>query len=338
MRFSIKTNNANKINVISLEIPLALHCNLKCDGCSHHAPYVETNFYNLEQFAKDIGLLKDVYHAKKLLFLGGEPLLNKRINEYIEVAKKSNIADSYGVITNGILLFNMDDEFFDAIDDLQISLYPGVGMDVQKLGAFINEKARRYNFTCNISKTEYFINMETDKLSDEKAQTNFQLCSRKRTHYLYNGYYYRCNRPVTTQQYLIRRRSTANPPDFKVEDGVALNGDNLYVRLAEYINRKHKLLSCHFCLSGLYNNTAYLRFFHKTTELLAHTYRRFFLGNKNFLALLFINLLKKIYMKIPNKKRKYHMEENFMGERNVVTAFKHNQLKGEKKEENEINR
>lgn len=316
--FSQNIKSINKINVPWLEIPLTEHCNLKCKGCTHHSPYLKPNFYKFEQFTKDIDALKDIYHVHALTFLGGEPLLNRRINDYIKFAKNLEIADIYRVVTNGILLFYMDDIFFDLIDDIQISLYPDAGVDRQRLESFLNEKQRKYNFNYNINNIDYFMNIETDELTDKEAQINFQHCFRRRVgHLLYNGYYYKCMRPLSTQQYLFNKCSIANPPNFRVEDGVEVNDLNLYMRLKEYISCKQKLLSCHYCLLGFNDNNFYIKL---KSKIVKYKYARSFLYNMNFLYY--------IFKKINNQyeKNKYNIKENPVSVKNTITIFEHKQL------------
>ena len=45
--------------------------------------------------------------------MGSEPLLNKRINEYLEIVGKYIKKGQIDLMTNGILLLKMDDSFFE---------------------------------------------------------------------------------------------------------------------------------------------------------------------------------------------------------------------------------
>ncbi|WP_160680866.1 radical SAM protein [Clostridium sp. C8-1-8] len=244
-------NKIEKINVPWLEIPVTEHCNLKCKGCTHHSPYLKPCFYDYEQYVKDINILKDIYHVKILIFLGGEPLLNKGISEYIAFAREAKIADIYRITTNGLLLMKMNDDFFKVIDEIKVSLYPNIGIDKNKLETFLKEKSNIYKFNYSIREFEDFIDIETDRLSDEDAQINFNKCDRRRNgHLVYNGYYYKCMRPVSTKQFLEHNNPNVDVPDFRIEDGILLNGENLKFRLQQYIKCDGNLLSCHYCLLG----------------------------------------------------------------------------------------
>lgn len=85
----------------SLEYNLAYNCNLKCYCCDHLSPYFnnpeDINHKNIdiEDFRRDIHTLKDTIFIESFLFLGGEPLLNKNILEFIKIVKESNIAKGF---------------------------------------------------------------------------------------------------------------------------------------------------------------------------------------------------------------------------------------------------
>ncbi len=246
-----------KIVIPWLEIPLTEHCNLKCKGCTHHSPFLKPRFYEFEQYKADINAIKDILHITRLIFLGGEPLLNKQISDYISYAKQSKIADIYSVVTNGLLLAKMNDAFFELIDEIKVSLYPDVGIKEEFLEIFLKEKSEALKYVYRINYYSHFENTETNLLSNDIAQNNFNKCERhKNGHFLYNGYYYKCFRPISTKQFL-EYRNTSTPSDFKVNDGVSLAESNLFLKIQEYINCKEKLLSCHYCLNGLRDKSVF---------------------------------------------------------------------------------
>ncbi len=309
-------NNAYppRVFVQGLEIPLSEHCNLKCKGCSHHSPYLKPHFYDYDQFVADIDALKDVYHTTKVSFLGGEPLLNRQINKYIAYARQAKIADIFAVITNGLLLKAMDDEFYRLVDQINISLYPNIGLEEGTLREFLAAKAREFKFVYNINTCDYFQNTETEELSAENAQNNFTHCSKqKNLHTLYEGYYYRCNRPVSTKQFL-ERNGDLTAPDFKADDGVRLAGPELYARLHDYVNRTERLSVCYYCLNGFIEQNAIdgINFYFSGHDFI----RRAVVNNK---------LLYAICLKIKALNKKYKQTHKCKTAVEV-TQFEHQQL------------
>lgn len=77
-----------------------------------------------EILARDLAALKPIVHFKVIQLVGGEPTLHKNIVQMIEVARASGVGDSVCVITNGHLLPRMSDDFWKAVDWIQLSIYP----------------------------------------------------------------------------------------------------------------------------------------------------------------------------------------------------------------------
>jgi len=131
----------NLICTRGIEYSVAYHCNLRCASCSHLSPFLRSKFPSIESFQKDISILCTVMHSNELRLLGGEPLLNPQINDFIKIAKEYQIADKIGVTTNGILLSKMNDLFWDQVDSVTITIYPDIKFSRERIDYFTS-KAR----------------------------------------------------------------------------------------------------------------------------------------------------------------------------------------------------
>src|SRR5574342_243717 len=108
----------------SLEYNLAEICNLRCAQCSAASPYFKApHFPELDQFEQSLHPLSKWLYADQIKFLGGEPLLNKNICRFIDVAKRSGMFGKIRVTTNGLLLSKAPDEFWQKVDVVEISHY-----------------------------------------------------------------------------------------------------------------------------------------------------------------------------------------------------------------------
>ncbi|MFA7689101.1 MAG: radical SAM protein [Bacilli bacterium] len=107
-----------------LEIHLADHCNLNCKGCCHFSPIASKKFPNINKFEKDIKRLSELIHGKlkRLIFMGGEPLLNKDIEKYLLLSKKHFPNTDVQILTNGLLLPTMSDSFWTTCKSLDIQI------------------------------------------------------------------------------------------------------------------------------------------------------------------------------------------------------------------------
>lgn len=112
-----------------VEIHVAEHCNLNCKGCNHFSCLAGEEFLDTAVFERDLKRLSEIsknYFEIKLL--GGEPLLHPRITEFFDIARKYFPSTPVQLTTNGILLLNMNEEFWQNCNKnkiiISISQYP----------------------------------------------------------------------------------------------------------------------------------------------------------------------------------------------------------------------
>ncbi len=114
----------------NLDVHLVEHCNLKCKYCSHFSNIAEPEFYDIKQYENDLKQLKKITNGRlaNILLLGGEPLLNPNICDFIRISRKYFPRSYIQVLTNGLLLNSMPYSFWQTMSDykilLRISIYP----------------------------------------------------------------------------------------------------------------------------------------------------------------------------------------------------------------------
>lgn len=125
---SYKKEKQTKIK--SIEIHLSEHCNLNCRSCDHFSPLAKPSFYDLKKFKKDMQRLSELTkkNIDEILLLGGEPLLNENINEYLIISRFLFPTSKIKIVTNGFLLLKKKIDFFDICKDkkiyIEITKYP----------------------------------------------------------------------------------------------------------------------------------------------------------------------------------------------------------------------
>lgn len=112
-----------------LETHIANGCNLKCKGCTHFSNlYSPKDMVDLEYFNEQIKIINTKCTVLKLRLLGGEPLLNPKVEKYLESARKTFPSTEIQLVTNGLLLDKKEDYFFELLKNLKIlisiSWYP----------------------------------------------------------------------------------------------------------------------------------------------------------------------------------------------------------------------
>jgi organic radical activating enzyme len=239
-----------KILTPQLELNAAEHCNLRCVECSHLSPYVPTALADATRVRRDLAALAPVLHCGAFRFVGGEPLLNKRLLELIRTVRESGIADRVVVVSNGTLIDRMGDDFFKSIDALDISRYPETDVDAAKID-IARSRCAKFGVRLSVNDKPQFRKVQIDREIEDEAIVRMIYGSCRNAHMfvchaIHNGYYYKCSRPIFSDRYLALKGMPVQ--DLARTDGVPLHGDNLLARLADYIEDEEPLRSCRHCL------------------------------------------------------------------------------------------
>lgn len=114
--------NIDDIKISVLYIIMTNNCNLKCKFCSYGCDTIQ-NVYDLEDFTLDYKKFKTFIsniNPRKVIFTGGEPLLNSNIYHYIKLTKLYTNA-LVVLQTNGYFLDKIDNKIFTLIDWVELS-------------------------------------------------------------------------------------------------------------------------------------------------------------------------------------------------------------------------
>ena len=146
------------------EFHVADHCNLKCKGCIHFSSLVEGEvFTDYENIKKDIDQLHNlVPYFEKIHILGGEPLLNKRLSDYVTMVRDYYPYAEISIVTNGILIRQMSDELIKTIRDcrvrISISLYKPVIKHMNDIVCFLKKNNLDYRYSDPVDQFAYAFN------------------------------------------------------------------------------------------------------------------------------------------------------------------------------------
>ena len=190
-----------------LEFHVADHCNLNCANCEHYSGLVKGDvFPDFDKFSKDIRQLRNFINDIGIIrILGGEPLLNPQIEDYIKLVSEVYPDSIIKVVTNALLLKSMPESFFDTLNSchegsgVHISLYPVMKDHIDPVLKMLKEK-----------KTHYVVSPVIDKFRKQQSLTpgNDEETARKYTHCyqkgcvnLYDGKIASCFLPFTTKYF-----------------------------------------------------------------------------------------------------------------------------------------
>ena len=174
-----------------LEYHIADHCNLNCKACGHHSGLVTSLvFPNFRKFTKDFEQLhKFIDDIETIRIMGGEPLLNPEVNEYVKLTRRLYPLAQINVVTNAILLPKMPDEFFKTLREnnarIDISVYPPMESKLPAILRLLKEKRIAVRVLHNES-VKYFKLLLSMKERNQALKSFFD-CKGTRCTALYDG-------------------------------------------------------------------------------------------------------------------------------------------------------
>jgi organic radical activating enzyme len=242
-----------KLRIHTLEFFLINTCNLRCSHCAASSPFLgQTDLPDLDDFRQDLAALAPVLECGQLKLLGGEPLLNRRIGEYLSAARECGMFRRLRVTTNGLLLHTMPEEFWKAVDIVEISLYPASRSSLTgKSLAQLRNTARQFGARLEVREMNRFRESVRNTPAEDPRMVEeiFSACSEAHEwscHLLYRRKLYRCSRVHTIDRYLaetgVRHESFTELDGFPVDGRPALR-DELYAYLTSRVPQQ----ACRFC-------------------------------------------------------------------------------------------
>ena len=101
---------------LKFEVHIVEHCNLNCKQCAHFSPLAEKSYLPVERYERDCRRLSELFRGEmsSILLLGGEPLLHPQITEIMRVTREAFPVGRIRIVTNGILLPKMAEDFWKA--------------------------------------------------------------------------------------------------------------------------------------------------------------------------------------------------------------------------------
>jgi MoaA/NifB/PqqE/SkfB family radical SAM enzyme len=182
-----------------MEVQLTEHCNLNCANCFNNCPVAEPSFLNIEQFELDFAKLSKLTSGRIgiISLTGGEPLLNPDIVKVMQIARNNFPNTEIRIITNGILLTKMKEDFWIACKNneipITISQYP-IKLDTDK----ISQTAEKYavdvfwNATMEVDNTRIFAVRKYDMNGKQDIYESYEKCSLKKCTFIEDGKIYLC--------------------------------------------------------------------------------------------------------------------------------------------------
>jgi len=217
----------------TIEVKINLHCNLNCDLCSDHASFFnKQSIYDVDEFKEDFfQLSKFIKRIKVIKIIGGEPLINPFLFEYLDFLFNQTMIlfKQIYIISNGTNINqNLIDKLIKKNIFFSINNYKK-SIEIQNLKNVRHiDEHLFYNFDCFIP----------NNIIDEE---NFFCFKYGTCATLYRGKLFPCHRSVTTPHVF-------NLDDFFfIKDYIILKNLTSWRELHHLFNVQKKLEACRWC-------------------------------------------------------------------------------------------
>jgi MoaA/NifB/PqqE/SkfB family radical SAM enzyme len=169
---------------LRVEIHVADHCNLNCRGCDNFSCLAKPNYLDLDDYRKDLERLRELFgdNVEWITMMGGEPLLNKDITAYCSIARALFPKALVRIITNGTLLLNQDNAFWESLKKdrilLYVTKYP-ISFDYDAAKAYAEKMGVGFDYAFesgDVLKTMYMTPIDIEGKQNPKL--SYQLCGK----------------------------------------------------------------------------------------------------------------------------------------------------------------
>ncbi|MDD2338374.1 MAG: hypothetical protein PHD01_17600 [Geobacteraceae bacterium] len=220
------------------------HCNISCNICNHASPLMPSWFADPDTIHRDFSILSKYYRPKFVKVIGGEPLLHNHLDAVIQAARATDISDYFKLTTNGLLLHKATDAIWEAVDEVEISLYPGLTL-AEKNIRLAMEKAEVFGKKLTIYYYEQFRETFSLKGTSDNALVNrvYAACKIANVwgcHAVRGGFFHKCPQSIYAAMLTGKGESTDRIP---IVDSAAFQ-----VALLEYVNSAVPLSACVNCV------------------------------------------------------------------------------------------
>lgn len=180
-----------------LEYHISFQCNLKCSGCTHFSNIIkEPRFGNFEQFCNDMKRLQELFWGVgKIRLMGGEPVLNPALPDFIYASREAFPDADIRVVSNGLMLRKEHKELFEAMREMavyfDVSMYPPTVNSIKNIAALCNENGVKLTVTPEIK--EFTAGMNLSGAEDPAA--SYRACPAAHCAYLCDSKISTCAMP-----------------------------------------------------------------------------------------------------------------------------------------------
>lgn len=238
------------VPLYGFEVNVVDHCNLTCVDCNHASPFTPKWFADPDQVFRDLSMLAKVTRPKNIKLLGGEPLLHRDFLGVLEAVRKSGICERILLVTNGILLPRQPEAFWEAISELEISVYPGSNINEELLD-YCRQKASEHAVNLQIYHFDEFRRTFSipgcqDQALVERIYRSCKITKVWGCNVIQAGYLFKCPQGLYIPRMLGWQAQDLTRDGIRIEESPGFISD-----LYDYLLSPTPLESCRHCLDSV---------------------------------------------------------------------------------------
>lgn len=227
------------------ELNAVHHCNLTCVSCSHLSPMFRKAVVDPAEAYADLSALAGHFAPRFVKILGGEPLLHPALIDLLDAVRASRIAGTLLVCTNGQRLPRMPAAFWERVDEVEISSYPGRELGEEDL-ASVARTAREHGvelrlFPYRAFRVSHVREPNPDPELVQRIYSTCQVAHVWRCHTVHAGHLFRCPQSVFLPLALDGGIDFAD--GLRIEDA-----PGFAERLLAYLTSPEPMAGCRRCL------------------------------------------------------------------------------------------
>lgn len=230
------------------DVNLCDHCNLNCKGCGSFAPLAKATFLKTEDYMKDAKRLSQlsggvIHHIN---ILGGEPLLHPDLTKFIKITRELFPIGNINLVTNGVLLLKMNDEFWNVIRECDVVLAPTkypIDVNYDEIERKAIENGVRFDYFGDATYENSWIHTVITERGNRNELHSFLECSNANDcAVLRNGKIYPCPRAAKIELF-----NNYFGTDFRItdKDYIDIHADICLADIMEFLSKP--IPFCKYC-------------------------------------------------------------------------------------------
>lgn len=247
------------INLPSLSFEVVRQCNIKCEGCNHFTNLKSTkHILNLEEINNNLFEWSKILNPTVFRILGGEPFINKNLDDVIVNISTLFPLSKIDICTNGLLISNFSDDFAKKISHtlnsirIVISLHSLSSEYTSKISETISKLDHwKSKYNINYSINDYvsdwtwpyrLIDNKIYPFEDNNQRHSWENCRDKNCKQIYKSKLYKCPLTAYMQDVVDRMDESFK----KYLNYIPANPYDSYESIEEFVNKEDEFV-CGAC-------------------------------------------------------------------------------------------